>query len=383
MATKLNFALLMIIPLFVLPDVRKKVQFIIATVLSFVFWTWPILPQYKNLFNWYYKIIIHKGYYGLGDPGMVDVNTYFYNLMYLFSGEPVNFMILLISLFFVIKMIRSSADRKIIRQDICFRILCGVVVMQISAYVLFAKHAADRYLIPAVCLSGFMLFLIAMCLKRFNGWDFIDVRKKLSLSLVILFLVFVSGWRIFDLKNIFDQKTQIKKESLMVNRILETDFKNYIKIAYNIPSFGASSAPAALAFGNFFIADGLYSDLLQEIYKDFYFFDSSNGRFYSWTREFSCDEIISKGLKKGLIFYGPPLRFCGDKLICFHRAVSPQGMRELSVETLIYKAVNHRKALRCSPLNDAIDKSECGDYRILSLKDIFGGEYQTIYSYEY
>ncbi len=162
---------------------------------------------------------------------------------------------------------------------------------------------------------------------------------------------------------------------------MDNELKDYVQIAYDIPSFGASSVPAALAFGNFFIAEGMYSDLLRKIYKDFYFFDSSNGRFYSWTQEFSCDEILSKGLKRGVIFYGPPLRFYGDKLICFNRAVSPRGMRELSVEAKIYKADHLQTSRWCSPLNDAVDKSACGDYRILSLKDVFGGEYQTIYSY--
>lgn len=182
-ASKLNFALLIIVPLCVLSGLRKKVQFLMVALLSFVFWTWPIMPQYKNLFGWYCKIITHQGYYGFGNPGMVDLSTYAYNLIYLFSGEPLAVLIWLMSAAVVIKMVWSSKNRKEIWQDIYVRILCALMIMQLSAYLLFAKHAADRYLIPVVSMSGFMLFLIAVCLKRFNHWNFIKSPKVLSLSL--------------------------------------------------------------------------------------------------------------------------------------------------------------------------------------------------------
>ena len=376
MATKLTFAPFILIPLFVLPDLKNKILFLILTLLSFVFWTYPIIPQYGNLLNWYYKIITHKGYYGLGSSGWVDIDTYFRNLFYLLSADPLCFLIILFSAGFIAKTIWFSAKRRRAWQDVSFRILLAVVVAQLFGILICAKHPSDRYLIPVFSLSGFTLFLILLFSRRMNYSNFFNAGKWMLCLLPILILV--GGWRMYDLKNIFNQKNQIKKESIIVNNLLEKDFKNCVKISYNIPSLGASSSPAvALGFANFFIARGIYSDLLQKIYGDAYFYNILNGKLYSWTEELSVREIMERGYGKGIIFYGPPTHYFGNKLICLDR-VSKKGIRELSIENTVFNADN-KMLLQCSPLNGLVDKTACGSYKIFYLNDVIGGEYQTIY----
>ena len=85
MATKLTFLPLLIIPLFVLQKLRNKIGFLFLTGISFILWTWPIIPQYKTLCEWYYRILTHTGYYGLGNVGIINLEVYLENMTFHFS----------------------------------------------------------------------------------------------------------------------------------------------------------------------------------------------------------------------------------------------------------------------------------------------------------
>lgn len=377
MATKITFFPVMIIPFFILPRLRNKILFLIITLLSFILWTWPIVFQYKNLLHWYCKILTHTGYYGLGAPGMVDGNVYFRGLLYLLSGYPLCFLILFFAAFFMIINWRLLGKKEA-GMDVSARILIALIVAQLCAVVISAKHPADRYLIPVFSLSGFMLFLMFHQKKSDYSRLFGSI-KRVSVFAVVI--VLVMGLRIYDVKNIYVQKKQIKQEALFIHDKLEKEFKDSLKIAYCIPSLGCSPHPAsALSFANFFIADGLYSAQLQKIYGDFWLYNILNGKFYTWTTELSGDDVIELGSVRGIIFYGSPLYLYGDKIVSFAVAHSNQGIKALSIENIIFEPSDDPMSFKCSPLNTSIDKTDCGPYKVIYLKDILGGEYETIYT---
>jgi len=315
-ATKLTFIPLLIIPLFVLPKLRNKIGFLFLTGLGFVLWTWPIISQYKILFNWYYKIFTHTGYYGLGAPGIIDSGIYLQNIMNLFLRNPLFFLILFFSAgFIMIFGLSFSGKEKATRtnpwQDIYFRILAAITIAQLFAVLIVAKHFTDRYLLPVMSLSGFMLFLIFVYLQQLNYFSRVNI-KKIVIFIGIIFII-GSAWRIVDIKNVFIQNLQIREEALAINQILQNDYKDYLKIT----SLPYSSPLGALIFGNFFINNdnGLYSESLQKIYGDIYFYNFFNGRFHTWTREFSIEDMILKGNKNKIVL-NIPLLSDGDRLTC-------------------------------------------------------------------
>ncbi len=305
-ATKVTFIPLLIIPLLILPTLQKKLGFLFLTGLSFILWTWPIISQYKRVYSWFYGIFTHTGHYGGGNTGIIDPTLYFQNLQNLFLGNPLFFLIWLFAVCFILIFNGSPAMRKKAWQDTSFRVLVAVVVAQLCAILMVAKHSGDHYLLPALSLSGLVLFLVFVYLQRLDYFSRFNT-KKVAIVIGIFFL-FSSVLRIVDLQNVFVQNLQIKQESLAVYQKVETEYKNHLKVSY----YRSSSPLFALYFGNGW-AHNRYSDILQKIYGEAYFYNQWNGIFYTWTRVFLIEEVISKGY--GIIFHGQPIfRKQGDQL---------------------------------------------------------------------
>ena len=335
MATKLTFVPLLIIPLFALPKLRNKIWYLFLTELCFVLWTGPIISQYEFLIKWYYQIFTHSGYYGEGGQEIICPDAYFQNIKSLFWGNHLFLLIWLCSVFFIIwvSIIGERATRKAFLQDTSFRILAGMTAAQLLAVLMIAKHPAGWYLIPVLSLSGLMLFFNLLYLQRLN---FFSIKRVILFTGILL--LFMSVWRIIDIKNVFMQNLQIKKESLAVYGKVESEYKDYLKIHhFFLSSYLASSSPVcALAFGNYFVNEGRYSESLQKIYGDVYFYNALNKKFYNWTKEFPVENYILKGNGNKIVFFFPSLHEYGDKITCRSGSV-------------------------------------------LHLKDVFGGQLETIY----
>ncbi|MCX5850116.1 MAG: hypothetical protein NTW65_11800 [Deltaproteobacteria bacterium] len=324
-ATKVTFIPLLIIPLFVLPRLRNKIGFLFLTGLSVILWTWPIISQYERIYRWFYLIFTHTGHYGFGKSGIIDIGVYFQNLLYLFGGNPLFFLIWFVALGFIFRFGLFSATRKIAWQDISFRVLAAVVVAQLCAVMMIAKHSSDYYLLPALSLSGFVLFLMFLYLQRINYFNRFDTKN--IVFFIGIFFIFSSVWRIVDIKNVFIQNMTIKQESLAVHLKAESEYKNYLKIflirassPLSALAFGnyytkALHSDSALAFGNYF-TKALHSEVLRKIYGEAYFYDTINGEFHTWTKVFLIEDVISKGYGDRIIFQGKLFEKNGDKLVC-------------------------------------------------------------------
>jgi hypothetical protein len=344
MATKLTFVPLLIIPLVVLPELRNKIWFLFLTGLSFVFWTWPIISQYEVLLNWYYNIITHNGFYGNGVPQILYLPNYFNNIINLCLLNPLLFLVWFFSAGFILRFGCFSAGvdkaaRKVVWQDTSFRTLAAVATAQMFAVLIVAKHPAGWYLAPVFSLSGFMLFLTFLYLQKINYFNNFNLKK--GVFFIVIILLFSCAWRIVEIRNLFMHKLQIRQESLAVYQKVESDYKDYLKIYCLFdPSYGPSSSPvSALAFGDFFVNEGRYSEHLRKIYGNSYFYNALDKTFYVWAEEFSIEKIILRGNGNRIVFHLPSLLENANKIIC--RSGS-----------------------------------------ILHLRDIFGGQTETIYVLE-
>ena len=312
MATKLTFVPLLIIPLLVLPELRNKIWFLFLTVLSFVFWTWPIISQYEVLFNWYYNIITHTGFYGNGIPGILYLPNYFNNIINLCLLNPLLFLIWFFSAGFILRFGCFSAGgdkaaKKVVWQDTSFRTLAAVAAAQMFAVLIVAKHPAGWYLAPVFSLSGFMLFLTFLYLQKINYFNNFNFKK--GVFFIGIILLFSCVWRIVEIRNLFMQKLQIREESLAVYQKVESDYKDYLKIYCLFDaSYGPSSSPvSALGFGDFFVNEGRYSEHLRKIYGNSYFYNALDKTFYVWAEEFSIEKIILRGNGNRIVFHLPSL----------------------------------------------------------------------------
>ncbi len=289
-ATKLTFSFLLIIPFIVLPKIRNKIVFLFLTIVCFLFWIGPIISQYKILCEWYYLVIAHSGYYGLGEREIINFTTYFRNIENIFLGNPLFCLIWLFSIYFIFRFRKSLADK------LPYKLLMAVAVTELTAVLITSKHGYDYYLLPVLSLSGFTLFLILLCLQSIDYFNQQNRKKVFIFSCI--FFVFCGLWRIVDIKKIYTQHMELKQESLMICQKLANEYKDYLEI---IP-LRASSALGALAFGNYFINNGLYSESLQKIYGEKYFYNALEGKFHTWTREFLIEDMFFKGKGCKIIF---------------------------------------------------------------------------------
>jgi hypothetical protein len=307
-ATKVTFVPLLIIPLFVLPTLRNIIVYVMMTGFSIILWTWPIRSQYKPICYWFYGILTHTGLYGKGNVGIIDPGLYVRNLQNLFLGNPAFFLIWFLAAGFILIFIGSSARRKIVWQDTSFRVLVAVVVAQLFAVLMVAKHSADHYLLPALSLSGLTLFLMFVYLQRIKYFNRFD-SKKVACFIGIIFISSCVA-RMLDLKKVWQQNLQVKQQTLAVYQKVAREYKNHLLFSY----YRSSSPLFALAFGNNF-ANRLHSEALQNLYGEAYFYIAWNGTFHTWTKSFLIEELISKGYGGKIIFHGQPIfREKGDQL---------------------------------------------------------------------
>jgi len=294
LATKLTFCFLLIIPFIVLPGMRNKLGFLLLTIISFILGTWPIISQYKALFEFCWRILTHTGYYGFGESGIINIQLYFMNMKDLFLGNPLFFFILLSSIIFIFKFRRSLTCAAY-----PYKILVAVTIAQLTAVLVIPKHGYDYYLLPVLNLTGFSLFLMVLCLQRINYFNRLNMRQ-IAVPICIFFIL-CSFWRTADIKKIFVQRMAIKQESLIMCQIFQDEYKNYLKI---IP-LGVSCPIGALAFGNYFLNNGLYSETLHRIYGEKYFYNGLEGKFHTWTKEFFIEDFFFKGYANKIISLGP------------------------------------------------------------------------------
>lgn len=318
-ATKVTFAPLLIIPLFALPKLRNKIGFLLLTGLSAILWTWPIVSQYERIFQRICLIFTHTGNYGHGPFGIIDPASLQDILQNFLSGllsDPLSLLLFFFAACIILRFIWSSTTRKMAWQDTSFRVLVAVIAAQLCTVLIVVKQSCERYALPVLCLSGFLLFLIFIYLQRRNYFSRFDTKKVTFF--IVIFLIFSSAWRVVDMKNLFRDYLQTKQESLTAYWKVENEYKNYLKIFY----YMTPSPLAALSWGShcashkyLYISDiqagrfskGQYSESLQKIYGDVYFYNMWNGEFYTWTKSFLIEDMIFKRYGNRIIFHGPPI----------------------------------------------------------------------------
>ncbi|MCA1759697.1 MAG: hypothetical protein LC658_07990, partial [Bacteroidales bacterium] len=81
LATKATFLPVAVFPFIVLPSLKKKFIYLAGIIPSFILFTIPIIPEYKNMYFWFRNLSSHSGIYGHGEKGFIDFNTYFPNIL--------------------------------------------------------------------------------------------------------------------------------------------------------------------------------------------------------------------------------------------------------------------------------------------------------------
>jgi hypothetical protein len=276
-ATKITFLPLAVIPILALPRLKNKIFYFFAAILSFIFFTLPIIGQYDRFFRWVSRLLTHKGRYGTGEKIMLSFPKYIKNIIKLITGNPFFSIILCISLVILILAFIIPRVRRLSLPHPAFKLLTAVTLSQIFCLLMVAKHAGHHYLLPGLCLSGITVFLIFSYLKNLLP------AFKINLNyLKFSFIVFIIGVFVFinpmvNLKKMILNKSRLKNRSMAIYQEVATNYKDHAKIYYRF----SSSPYYALWFGNI-LSGNFHADVLGRLYKDVYFFNTIKNNFYGY-----------------------------------------------------------------------------------------------------
>lgn len=300
-ATKLTFFPLLLVPLLLLPTFKTKLSLITGAIISFFIFTQPIVPSYPNLYNWVKSLFIHSGVHGKGETSIINLNSYLTAFPNLISAEPLFFFLFFVSLFsLLIFFIHQRSSR--VWQIREFRFLSVIIFTQLIQIIIVAKHPGVGYLIPIFALSPINVYLIAKLISNIIGSKhhiFNKYAPALGLFLVFLSILIYIGLGVNSFHN-----------RLVFNALQQEDPYKEMKLKYNndiiITYFRASSPEYALKFGNTFASNN-FTNNLERLYPNAYFWDIWNERFTKWdSQPVEFKEIIKQSYGRKIIFLGSP-----------------------------------------------------------------------------
>jgi len=325
LATKFSFIPLLVIPLIALPTYKSKLKFIAGTSISFIFFTLPIIKEYRKVFGWLVSIGTHAGAQGGGAEKVVDLNIFISNFKALFSIERIFIFILFFSICVLTVGYVLPWFRKASSKNIHFKLLLAVSLAQILGLVMVCKVSMGwqfYYLLPVSGLSGGALILIILCMRQlFYGYKFgladalttqrfkhiiLNLDSRLLLLLIIIPFLFYT--RMNEIRVVYNWKLQERNRYLSVYVKAENEYKDYAKVYYL-----SSSSPAfALRLGSDPIYAVNYDDIVKEsnseifkkLYPDIYFYNIFKGTFSNWENEIPFEKLLSRYSNK-IIFQGP------------------------------------------------------------------------------
>ena len=312
-ATKVTFLPLLAIPVIIFPGFKKKLAAVVLSIGGFILFTLPIAGMYNQFFGWLFKLLSHKKGYGTGEKGLITLQVYIKNIKNLLAANPFFSYILTGAILVILIILVIPKFRTAIKHNIRFKFLMSVIIAQVAGVLMVGKHAAPHYLVPVLSLSGITLFLIYMLFREAilnkpepERAEHSKLYKNYPVlaSIVLLAVFFIFFNPVVQVMESISQKSRVKENSLAIHREMESKYNTRAKIFYY-----ASSAPAfALKFGND-LSRNAYSQTLQTLYKDTYFYDFLRKDFFF----FDYSQKIPFGVIQAK--YGDNIVFQGSRAI--------------------------------------------------------------------
>lgn len=207
-ATKLTFAPVVLVCLVVLSRPSRRV-FGIGAVVSGAIALLPTVPTLKDNARWYWSLLVHTGYYGSGQGGLVDLQAFPGNLQRLAWEEWAASLLGLIGLAVGLVLLgRASGGEPSHRP--AARALVAAGVAQLAWLLVVGKHARSRYLLPVVLLAAISAVLTWHASRR-PGLAAAAVRA----GVIALALLAVAGqpWRLAAQSAEVRQETDLRRQA--------------------------------------------------------------------------------------------------------------------------------------------------------------------------
>jgi hypothetical protein len=282
LAAKLTFIPLIILPLFLFSKHRHRLYYILGTSIFTLLFAFPVVLQYERFYEWVYGLIFRSGQYGTGEANIVDTHKFWINLLKIFSHE-ILFSITYFTV--IITTIVSYNQQKFRRKEFLFFLAIFLVVS--FQMVLTSKHFAQRYLLPSVMLTLFIVYRLSLYykpgfIKKFKTIPYIFVVLLISITIAKLF---ANNYKYRDFRESRQGAYTYKQQNIASKPVII--MPNY---------FSSASVEYALYFSS--VWTGTYKEKyfkkLNELYPETYFYFPGPGVFKSWNNNITLTEILSR-----------------------------------------------------------------------------------------
>ncbi len=299
LATKATFLPVVVFPFIVLSTLKKKLIYLAGILPSFVLFTIPIIPEYKNMYFWFRNLSSHSGIYGHGEKGFIDFNTYFPNILKIIENNFIFAAVLFIGVIIVIPVLFQFLKKKkpMSREAL---ILTGLVISSGLGILMVAKHYhANHYLIPVLQLTGISAFFI---LKIARKSKLPEMAKKIAFPVVTVAMILFLAWKQPPIIKYINEGYRITNEEMeATNSMLENNYPGYTRVYYYPNSLNPYSA---LNFGDVY-CKRQFLPQIKKLYPNVFFYHSFEKRIKNWNAEMKPAELVELYGNKILLTGGP------------------------------------------------------------------------------
>ncbi|MBN1129552.1 MAG: hypothetical protein JXA71_11225 [Chitinispirillaceae bacterium] len=288
-AVKITFLPLVLVPLFLLHDLRSRTVAVVGSLLFFIIFTLPIAVHYFAIARWLLNVFLHTGRYGYGPEGVIVLPEYLATLQRLLLAEPLLVVGIGCGAAYAVGLLVTGTLR-VKWKDPHFRIIAGATAAQIGQLFMVAKHPDPRYLVPALCFSGFTVACVISQLLAGGR-----VLRRMAMAVAVVFIVVLLGGAINGQRSITGLVDK-RIDGLTLSALAGKD-----TAAITVYYYSASSLPYALHFGNGY-AGRRCSGLLAGLYGKAFFYNPWHGGYESFNGAVAREDIFRSG--KAVQFQG-------------------------------------------------------------------------------
>jgi hypothetical protein len=311
LATKFNFAPLLLIPLCVLPGVRWRLLFIAGVVAVFVAWTVPILwPHYRELMALCWANIAHPRQFGTGEAGIGNLRDIVAFARRMFAEYPLYFPTMLgvtlgalgLSVHWFALRLRTNAAARVTAQRIGLplRTVWALLLVQLLTAFIVARRETFLYYMPAAQLLGATVVLLGysglQCVAHIR-----PAQPAMRVLLRALPLVVYGAAAALMLATVLRQVAPTRHILAVWQSRTAATLAHCRAVEQRFPNATFlhlwSLAPVdALQFGND-NSDGRYAAVLREVFPDAIFYDprrAEGHRYHHFARDLAENDLAQR-----------------------------------------------------------------------------------------
>ncbi len=161
--TKMYCAPIMLLVMFMIGKRKQIAVYLIATSVFGVILLFPLYNQLRNIAGWIKSMLFHKGFYGKGDPGIINTSSHKDSLIDIFTRHYLFTSVLVIVLVAFIITLFGKFKKKSENKDF-FLPVSGILIFLIAFIVIIAKQYIYYYPAPlthqVMIITKFYYFII-------------------------------------------------------------------------------------------------------------------------------------------------------------------------------------------------------------------------------